>query len=167
MASWFLKGSMVLVAVVAACNQSSGLEDTSFDPADIAGVYDLHQVDGHDLGWYHDLAAVDCQVAFVDGQLELDTDSRFLLSLDYDYRCVDANPVDGSSRLGVQGTILRRSGNTYYLGGLGPGYHPIGVGIDNWTLSLTPDGAFVTLRFTGAYGSYFADPIITLGPRRN
>jgi hypothetical protein len=165
-----LRRALILGAfvLVPACRVGYGVdEEDRLDPAAVAGVYRLHQVDGHDIPWYHQLAGVDCRAAFVVGQLELETDASFFLTLDYDYRCLGANPGDGSATLTVRGTIRHRDDGIYYLHGTGPNFVNPQLGVDRWTLSVTPNGEFVTLRFTETYGEFFADPILTMGPRTN
>ena len=140
-------------------------EPEFYDPADVAGFYALHEVDGHAIGWYHSMAAVDCQVAFVTGRLELAPNANFILDLGYNFRCIGTNPVDGSSSMRIQGKIRYRENQAYVLGGIGPNLVEPERVFDNWTLEVTPNGEHVTLRFAGGYRSYFADPVITMGPR--
>jgi hypothetical protein len=56
--------------------------------------------------------------------------------------------------------------DAYVLGGLGPNFVAPERGFDNWMLEVRPDNPWVTLRFAGVYRDYFADPVLTMGPRR-
>ena len=153
------------ILALTACSASESQEPDAFDPADVAGFYALHEVDGHALGWYHQLGAVDCRVAFVAGELELAPNAYFILHLDYNFRCLGTDPGDGSSSMGIHGQIRSRKNQAYVLGGTGPNFFDTTRGFDSWTLEVTPNGEYVTLRFAGDYRSYFADPVLTMGPR--
>jgi len=155
-----------LVALCTACRVSDLQEPESFDPAEVAGVYAIQEVDGHPVGWYHDLAAVSCQVAFIDGELDIGASGEFTLDLDYNFRCLGAESGDGSARFYAHGNAVWKEGDLVFLRGLGPNFvNPLQLW-DNWTFELKPDDAYVTLRFTGSHRAYFGDPVITLGPRQ-
>ena len=139
--------------------------DAIFDPADIAGRYPLVQVDGHALGWYHQLGAVDCRAAFLVGELDILPNRSFDLHLDYDYRCLGANPFDGSANLRVHGNRMREAGDVVQLLGFGPDLINPSY-IDNWTLEVRVSGPEVTVRFAGFARTYWGDPVLTMGPRR-
>ena len=154
--------------VVTGCRQSFGSGDDlprSVDPAEIEGFYAIHQVDGHDLGWYHNLGGVNCQLAFLEGGLEVSSDLRFFLELGYNYRCVANEALDGSDVLRIQGTVLNESDGVFALQGFGPNLFEPERGIDNWNLAFSKTGEFITLRITGKYRDFMADPVLTLGPR--
>ena len=162
------KAILLIVAMLAGCRQTYGPDQElpkSVDVTEIMGFNAIYQVDGHDPPWYHDLGGADCQMAFLTGGLEIEPDGHFLLSLGYDYRCVTNEGVDGSGSLGVQGNVQNRQGGTYVMSGLGPNFFNPNLGVDNWGLSMTKEGDFVTLRFTGSYRDFMADPVLTLGPR--
>lgn len=165
---WYLIYATCCCAALVACRINNTGPDpeghTFFDPLEVSGLYDLHEVDGHAIGWYHTLAAVDCQVAFMSGNLELADNADFILRLDFNYRCVDNTEApDGSDRLFVQGKIRSREGNMYVLRGRGTNY--IQPDVDDWLLEVTPNGDFITLRFGGQHRAWFADPVLTMGPR--
>lgn len=157
------------VLIGAACRSREALDPSEieyFDPAEVAGFYALHQVDGHAIGWYHHMAAVDCQIAFIEGELELAPNANFELDLDYNFRCIGTSPVDGSGTMKVFGRIRYMENDAYILGGSGPNFVEPERGLDNWMLEVRLNDPFVTLRFAGLYREYFADPVLTMGPRQ-
>lgn len=152
----------------AACRSEEAFDPSAiehFDPADVAGFYALNQVDGHAIGWYHQMAAVDCQIAFIGGELELAPNANFDLDLDYNFRCIGTDPVDGSGSMKIFGRIRYKENGAYILGGSGPNLIDPERALDNWALEVRPNDPFVTLRFAGFYREYFADPVLTMGPR--
>lgn len=158
--------SVALIVAGCADNATEPAPEETFDPAEVAGVYAIHEVDGHPVGWYHDLAAVDCQAAFLDGQLDIGENGQYILDLDYDFRCLGTDPFDGSGRFYAQGTIKYKEGEVFVLSGLGPNFVDPARVWDNWTFELRPNGDYVELRFAEFYRDYWADPVITLGPRQ-
>ena len=167
----FLRKPAVMLSaalIVAGCadNATEPAPQETFDPAEVAGVYAIHEVDGHPVGWYHDLGAVDCQAAFLDGQLDIGENGQYILDLDYDFRCLGTDPFDGSGRFYAQGTIKYKEGEVFVLSGLGPNFVDPARVWDNWTFELRPNGDYVELRFAEFYRDYWADPVITLGPRQ-
>ena len=54
----------------------------------------------------------------------------------------------------------------FILGGLGPNFVEPERNVDNWMLEVRPNDPWVALRFSGFYGDYFADPVLTMGPRQ-
>jgi hypothetical protein len=99
-------------------------------PAEVAGVYAISEVDGHPLGWYHHLAAVDCQAAFIDGQLDIGENGQYIIDLDYNFRCIGTDSFDGSDRFYAHGSIRYKEGEVFVLQGLGPNFvDPTGSGI--------------------------------------
>lgn len=154
--------------VLGACRQSFGSNDDipqSFNQADVAGYYAIHQVEGHDIPWYHQIGGANCQVAFVTGGLEIAAVAGFSLDLDYNYRCVDSDPPDGSGSIRIRGAIRYYLKGDYALGGTGPNLIVPEQGFDDWFMTITPDGEFLRFRFTGLYGDYMGNPELTLGPR--
>ena len=154
--------------LLSACRQSFGSGDDipqSFNQADVAGFYAIHQVEGHDIPWYHQIGGVNCQVAFSSGGLDIDPVSGFTLDLDYNYRCVDGDPPDGSGSIFVRGAIRYYLKGTYALAGTGPNLIAPQAGFDDWFMTVKPDGDFLEFKFTGVYGDYMGNPVLTLGPR--
>ena len=86
-----MRWTHVAIPVIIALN---GCDDDPFSPEDVAGFYPLSSVDGHDVGWYHDVGAADCQVAFIAGGLEITDSGQFDLDLDYNARCFGTDPFD-------------------------------------------------------------------------
>lgn len=116
-----LTASCLLIG--AACRETfSAPREEAFDPTEVAGLYVLNQVDGHAIGWYHDLGTVDCQAAFINGQLELATNGQFDLDLDFNIRCFGTDPFDGTGRINVYGSRMRKEGDLVLLTGLGPNF---------------------------------------------
>ena len=157
------------VLTVAGCG-AEGPPDPSeieyFDPAEVAGIYALSQVDNRAPGWYHQMGAVDCQIAFIGGDLEVASNANFELDLDYNFRCIGTNPVDGSGAMKIVGRVLFKENDAFILGGSGPNFVEPERSVDNWRLEVRPHDPFVTLRFAGFYREYFADPVLTMGPRQ-
>lgn len=158
--------SVVLIAAGCADNATEPPEEEYFDPAEVAGVYAIHEVDGHPVGWYHHLAAVDCQAAFVDGQLDIGENGQYIIDLAYNFRCIGTESFDGSDRFYAHGSIRYKEGEVFVLQGLGPNFVDPARVWDNWTFEVRPNGDYVELRFAGFYREYWADPVITLGPRQ-
>ena len=138
--------------------------EKAFNPSEVAGLYPIIQVDGHDLGWYHHLGYVDCQVAFIDGKLTLSANGVFDLDLVYNVRCFGPDPFDGSGRLRILGNSMSEENELVILRGSGPNL--IAGGADNWTLEVRRDDPYITLRFVGFYRDFWADPVLTMGPRQ-
>ena len=136
----------------------------AFKPEDVAGFYPLASVDGHDVGWYHDVAAADCQVAFIAGGLEVLPSGAFELDLDYNVRCFGTDPFDGTGNLHVFGGTTRQEGGVILLHGRGPDMiNPAYT--ERWTLEVQAAGPQLTLRFVGFPRTWWGDPILGLGPR--
>jgi hypothetical protein len=157
------------VFVGAACRASEAYDPdgtSTFDPAEVAGFYSLQQVDGHAIGWYHQMGAVDCQVAFIAGELEIAINANFVLDLDFNFRCLGTDPADGAGTMSITGTIRYKENGAWMLGGLGPNFVEPERNVDNWLLEVRPSDPSVSLRFAGFYRDYFADPVLTMGPRR-
>jgi hypothetical protein len=134
-------------------------------PGDYVGHYQLAEVDGHQLGWYHQLAAVDCSAAFTTGRLTIAPDRYFHLSLRYNFRCLGTDPFDGEGVLGVSGDDIRSTKDVIVLNGYGPDL--IGPGADRWSLEVRPQGSGdrIEVRFWGFAREYWADPILMMGPK--
>lgn len=109
--------------------------------------------------------AVDCQIAFIGGELELAPNANFDLDLDYNFRCIGTNSGDGSGSMKIVGKIRYKENGVFILGGSGPNFVEADRAFDNWMLEVRPDDPFVTLRFAGFYREYFADPVLTMGPQ--
>lgn len=154
------------VLVAAACRSENTLVQEVFDPSELAGEYPLNQVDGHAPGWYHHLGAVDCQVAFMQGELTLSANGAFFLHLDYNIRCLGPAPFDGTGTLGIIGNSMTEEKGVVVLRGSGPNLVAPQLGVDNWTLELRRNDPLVTLRFAGFYREFWADPVLTMGPRQ-
>lgn len=140
------------ILTVAACGTEGSVDPSEieyFDPAEVAGFYALNQVDGHAPGWYHQMGAVDCQVAFIGGELEVAPNANFELDLDYDFRCIGTNPVDGSGAMKISGKIRYKENDAFILGGLGPNLVEPERNVDNWLLEVRSNDPFVRLRFAG------------------
>jgi hypothetical protein len=163
---------LVLLAI-AACVAGSGCriypdapdDPRDFDAAAVAGFYPIYQIDGNPIGWYHQLAGVNCQVAFITGGLEVAPDKSFHLRLDYNFRCPENIIPDGSDDLSIFGSVITFQDNVYRLRGSGPNLIVPERGFDTWFLEVRPTGEFVSLRFGDPYGDFFAHPELTLGPR--
>src|SRR5262245_30199954 len=102
--SWRRAGRIVLLASAMSCGNETV---APLRPDDFVGHYELMQVDGHQPGWYHQLAGVDCSAAFTSGLLTIAPDRYFNLRLPYKFRCLGANPFDGEGTLGVAGDQIR------------------------------------------------------------
>src|SRR5262245_28836518 len=149
--------AVALVGALTAC------ADDPFSPEDVAGFYPLASVDGHDIGWYHHVAGADCQFAFTAGGLEILVTGAFELNLDYDVRCFGTNPFDALGFLRVFGERTREDKDLVLLEGRGPDLvYP--AALDNWTLEVQRSGDHLTLRFTDAVRTWWADPVLVLGP---
>ena len=133
--------------------------------ADYVGHYELAQVDGHQPGWYHQLAAVDCTAAFTSGRLTIAPDRSFNLYLRYDFRCLGPDPFDGAGALHVNGNQIQSTEDVIVLNGYGPDL--VGGGIDKWSVEIRPQasGEQLEVRFWGFAREYWADPILMMGPR--
>lgn len=158
-----MRWTHIAVAIIVAL---SGCADDPFSPEEVAGYYPLASVDGHDVGWYHDVAGADCQVAFIAGGLEILPSGSFNLGLDYNTRCFGTDPFDGSGILGVVGSTTREDGDVVLLQGSGPDMiNP--AHFDRWTLEVRIEGPQLTLRFVGFPRTWWGDPILGLGPRED
>ena len=143
---------------------SCGGAEAALSPSDHLGRYALAQVDGHDLGWYHQLNAVDCAAAFTSGELVMGPAEEFSLELAYDYRCLGAQPFDGSDEFRVVGFDITALPGRIVLNGTGPDF--TGLDYFDWTLNVRPlAGDRVELRFGGRQGGYWGDPVLILGPK--
>ena len=132
---------------------------------DHVGMYALAQVDGHQLGWYHQMGAVDCSAAFTHGGLTIGADKSWRMALAYDFRCLGTHPFDSSDTLFVVGYVVRPSPQLIVLNGFGPDM--IGRPA-NWSIEvrpLSPD-SLVEVRFLGAARDDWGDPVLTLGPQK-
>ena len=154
----------ILVAAVLA--QASCGAEQALNQGDHSGRYALVQVDGHDLGWYHQLNAVDCAAAFTSGELVMGPGDYFLLQLSYNFRCLGADPFDGSDRFAVFGGTIIALPDKLTLNGTGPDLIGGPQSLDRWTLNVVPlAGDRIELRFAGFEGQYWGDPILILGPK--
>src|SRR5262245_7940797 len=97
--SWVRMGMIAALSTAVAC----GGDDDDLNPVDYAGSYALAKVDGHEPGWYHQMGAVDCQLAFTSGSLVITANKQFRLQLAYDFRCFGTDPFDGSDYLVIVG----------------------------------------------------------------
>ena len=151
-----------MVAVLSA--QISCGAEQALDHGDHLGRYALVQVDGHDLGWYHQLNAVDCAAAFTTGELVMGPGEEFYLELAFNFRCFGAQPYDGSDEFRVVGYDIVSFPDRIVLNGNGP---DLGVPGDfGWVLNVRPlAGDRIELRFAGFEGEYWGDPVLILGPK--
>jgi hypothetical protein len=156
-----MRWTRLTVSIIIALN---GCDDDPFRPEDVAGFYPLASVDGHDVGWYHDVGAVDCQVAFIAGGLEILSSGKFDLDLDYNARCLGTDPFDASGSLRVFGSSTRKDGDVLILEGKGPDMiYP--ASLSRWTLEVHVAGSQLTVRFVGFPRTWWGDPILGVGPR--
>lgn len=140
--------------------------ERALNEGDHFGTYALAQVDGHDLGWYHQLNAVDCAAAFTSGELVIGPGNYFLLRLSYDFRCLGADPFDGSDGFGVLGSSIIALPDKLTLNGTGPDLIGGPASLDRWTLNVVPlAGDRIELRFAGSEGEYWGDPVLIMGPK--
>ena len=132
---------------------------------DHVGMYALAQVDGHQLGWYHQMGAVDCSAAFTHGGLTIGPDEYWRLELAYDVRCLGTDPFDGSDTLFAVGYVVRPTPQRIVLNGFGPDL--IGRPA-NWSIEVRPlaPDSLVEVRFLGSVRDDWADPVLTLGPQK-
>lgn len=156
-----MRWKLVAVPVIVAL---SGCAKDPFKPEDVAGFYPLSSVDGHDVGWYHNVAATDCQVAFIAGGLEILPSGEFDLDLDFNARCFGTDPFDGSGFLHVFGKTTRKDGDVLLLQGTGPDMVHTSF-TTRWTLEVRVAGEQLTVRFVGFPRTWWGDPILGLGPR--
>ena len=155
------------LATVAVCGVLSCDEQpvAPLDVANYVGHYELAQVDGHELGWYHQLQGVDCSAAFTSGRLSIAPDRAFRLQLYFKFRCLGTDPFDGEDAIEVTGNLIRPTEELIVLNGWGPDV--VGPGIDKWSLDVRPldSGEHVEVRFWGLVRQYWADPILRMGPK--
>jgi hypothetical protein len=157
---------VAIIAITVASSCDSGVVEP-LKAADYVGRYALSAVDGHQPGWYHQLAGVDCSAAFMPGELVIRPDMSWRLELPYNFRCLGVDPFDGADVLVVQGFQLRATAEQLLLNGhgpdliRGPGY------IDRWSLNIHPlePGSHLEVRFSGFERDYWGDPVLTMGPR--
>jgi hypothetical protein len=152
-----LSGLFTLIAGALSCGESTAPLST----ADYVGQYELTAVDGHPIGWYHQLNGVNCRAAFTLGDLSISAEMRWRLDLEYDYRCLGAVSGDGEGRLITSGNVVRSTSELIILNGLGP--HPASPEIlINWSIELRPLDETVEVRFTGSVREFWADPVLTM-----
>jgi hypothetical protein len=155
-----LLGLVALIAGAFSCSDSTAPLST----ADYVGEYELTAVDGHPIGWYHQLNGVNCRAAFTLGELSISAAMQWRLDLEYDYRCLGAVSGDGEGRLTTYGTVVRSTPALFTLHGTGP--DPINPAFAvNWSIEVRPVGENLELRFTGAVREFWADPVLTMEPR--
>jgi len=160
--SW---GQLITSAIVWSAASCGNDTVAPLQPAEFVGHYQLSSVDGHPLGWYHQLGAVDCSAAFTTGRLTIAPDQYFHLYLRYDYRCLGTDPFDGEGVLGVSGAEIRSTEDVIVLNGYGPDVFGLGVG--KWSIEIRPQAsnAQLEVRFWGLARQYWADPVLVMGPR--
>ena len=156
-----LLGVLALFAAAVSCRETTATVNTD----DYVGQYPLAQVDGHPIGWYHQLNGVNCRAAFTVGTLSMSADKEWRIHLEYDYRCLGGVSGDGNAQLTVYGTVVRSTPELIVLNGSGP--DPVFGGGMAWTIEVRPLGDFVEVRFTDSAREYWADPILTMGPRES
>lgn len=161
-----VKRALMIVggAIVVSCDGA----DDPLSPGDYLGQYALVQVNGKDLGWYHQLGAVDCTAAFTSGSLIMTRSphgvEQFQFRLDYNYRCLGIDPYDGTDVLVVVGTEIKADSDFLVLNGIGPDLIG-GTSHDKWSLDVRPRGEDLEVRIYGLNGQFWGDPVFVMGPR--